>query len=204
MRVLHWMVVVCAALVLAACSIGGPAPHTTTYVIELPPPAAAATTRHPYALRMGNVRVAASFAGSPLVYRMDDVQFTPDFYHAFIAEPGPMLGGLMAEWLDRTGPFKTVSQPGGAVNAPYILEAVVTELYGDFRPRRAPAAVMTVQFSLVDLTGPSAAVVMERFIGRRVELPAATPDALVRGYGQALGEILTELSREIAAPVSAQ
>ena len=91
-----------AALVVAACSIGSPAPRTTTYVIALPPPAAA-TTRQPYALRMGNVRVAPSFAGSALVYRMDDVQFTPDFYHAFIAEPGPMLGGLMAEWLDRTG-----------------------------------------------------------------------------------------------------
>jgi uncharacterized lipoprotein YmbA len=194
----------CAALVITACSIGSPVPHTTTYLIELPSPPAAGTTRHPYALRMGNVRVAASFAGSALVYRMDDVQFTPDFYHAFIAEPGPMLGGLMAEWLDRTGPFKTVSQPGGAVNAPYILEAVVTELYGDFRSRRTPAAVMTVQFSLIDLTGANATVVMERFIGRRVEIASATPDALVRGYGQALGEILTELSAQIAAPVSAQ
>jgi len=192
-----------AALVVAACSIGSPAPRTTTYVIALPPPAAA-TTRQPYALRMGNVRIAPSFAGSALVYRMDDVQFTPDFYHAFIAEPGPMLGGLMAEWLDRTGSFKTVSQPGGAVNAPYVLEAVVTELYGDFRPRRAPAAVMTVQFSLIDLTAASPAVVIERFIARRVELATGTPDALVRGYGKALGEILTELSREIAAPVSAQ
>jgi uncharacterized lipoprotein YmbA len=194
----------CAALVIAACSIGSTAPHTTTYVIELPPPATAGATRHPYALRMGNVRVTASFAGSALVYRLDDAQFTPDFYNAFIAEPGPMLGGLMAEWLDRSGPFKTVSQPGGPVNAPYILEAVVTELYGDFRPRRAPAAVMTVQFSLIDLTGTSPTVVMERFIGRRVEIASATPDALVRGYGQALGEILTELSMQIAPPVNAQ
>jgi cholesterol transport system auxiliary component len=203
MSVLRLMAAGCAALVIAACSIGSPVPRTTTYVIELPSPGAG-TTRHPYALRMGNVRVAASFSASALVYRMDDVQFTPDFYHAFIAEPGPMLGGLMAEWLDRTGPFKTVSQPGSAVNAPYILEAVVTELYGDFRPRRAPAAVMTVQFSLIDLTGATPTVVLERFIGRRVELAAETPDALVRGYGQALGEILTELSTQIAAPVSAQ
>ena len=194
----------CVALVIAACSIGDPAPHITTYAIELPPPAAAGTARHPYTLRVGNVRVAPSFAGSALVYRVDDVQFTSDFYHAFIAEPGPMLGGLMAEWLGRTGPFKTVSQPGSAVNAPYILETVVTELYGDFRARRAPAAVMTVQFSLVDVTGPTPRMVMERFIGRRVDIAAATPDALVRGYGRALGEILTELSTEIAAPVSAQ
>ena len=63
---------------------------------------------------------------------------------------------------------------------------------------------MTVQFSLINLTAASPTVVMERFIARRVELATAAPDALVRGYGKALGEILTELSREIAAPVSAQ
>jgi hypothetical protein len=88
------------------------------------------------------------------------------------------------------------------VNAPYALEAVVTELYGDFRPGRKPAAVMTIQFTLVDLTGPSPTVVLERFIGRRVDLPDATPDALVRGYSQALGQILEELSTQIGPATS--
>jgi cholesterol transport system auxiliary component len=192
------VVAACAALALAACSIGDPIPHTFTYVVEPPLPAPApAAARRPETLRMGNVRVAPSFAGRELVYRMDDVQFTPDFYHAFIAEPGPMLGGRMAEWLDRAGPFKTVAQPGGAVAAPFALEAVVTELYGDFRPGQPPAAVMTVQFTLVDLGGPAPTKVLERFIGRRVEISKASPDALVRGYGQALGAILTELSAQL-------
>jgi uncharacterized lipoprotein YmbA len=189
-------------LVVAACSIGAPAPHTTTYVLDPPQPTKASTTRHPQALRMGNVRVAPAFASPPLVYRTGEVQYTPDFYNAFIAEPGPLLGASMAEWLDRAGPFKTVSQPGGPVNAPYALEAVVTELYGDFRPGRKPAAVMTIQFTLVDLTGPSPTVVLERFIGRRVDLPDATPDALVRGYSQALGQILEELSTQIGPATS--
>jgi len=188
----------CAALVVAACGIGKPAPHTATYVLDPPQPTRTSTTRHPQALRMGNVRVAPAFASPPLVYRTGEVQYTPDFYNAFIAEPGPLLGASMAEWLDRAGPFKTVSQPGGYVNAPYALEAVVTELYGDFRPGRKPAAVMTVQFTLVDVTGPSPTVVMERFIGRRIDLPEASPEALVRGYSVALGQILEELSTQIA------
>ena len=193
------IVTVCVALAATACSIGKSAPHTTTYVIDPPKPASTAESRQPQTLRMGNVRVAPPFAGNPLVYRVDEVQFTPDFYNAFIAEPGPMLGACMAEWLDRAGPFKTVSQPGGPMTTPYILEAVVTELYGDFRPGRKPAAVMTVQFTLVDLTGATPAVVMERFIGRHTVIPEATPDALVRGYGQALAEILTDLSKQMAA-----
>jgi hypothetical protein len=56
---------------------------------------------------------------------------------------------------------------------------------------------MTVQFALVDLTGATPTVVLERFIGRRVDLARASPDALVRGYGQALGEILAELSTQL-------
>jgi len=188
----------CAALVFAACGIGKPIPEATMYVVEPPPPAvAAAATRRPQTLRMGNVRVAPAFASDALVYRMDQVRFTPDFYQRFIAEPGPMLGGRMAEWLDRAGPFKTVAQPGSPVPAPYVLEAVVTDLYGDFRAGQAPAAVMTVQFTLVDVSAATPTVVLERSIGRRVDLAQATPDALVRGYGTALGEILTELSAQI-------
>lgn len=188
----------CAALVLVACGIGKPLPEAATYVVEPPPPAAAPTaTRRSQTLRMGNVRVAPAFASDALVYRMDQVRFTPDFYNRFIAEPGPMLGGRMAEWLDRAGPFKTVAQPGSPIPAPYVLEAVVTDLYGDFRAGQAPAAVMTVQFTLVDLTGVAPTVVLERSIGRRVDLAQATPDALVRGYGTALGEILAELSSRI-------
>jgi len=189
----------CTVLALAACSIGDPVPHTTTYVVEPPAPALGAP-RCAEPLRMGNVRVAPAFASTALVYRIDDVKFTADFYNAFIAEPGPMLGARMAEWLDRAGPFKTVSQPGGAVPAPYALEAAVTELYGDFRHGRAPAAVMTVQFTLVDLTSASPKVVLERSVARRVDLPQASPDALVRGYGQALGEILVELSATSSWP----
>lgn len=200
MSVVRLALLACAALLLAACGIGRPIPHTTTYVVEPPLPAAAPeAARRPETVRMGHVRVTPAFAGSQLVYRMDDVQFVPDFYHAFIAEPGPMLGGRMAEWLDRSGPFKSVSQPGGAIPARFVLEAVFTELYGDFRPGRKPAAVINVQFALIDLSSPTQPVVMERFIGRRVDLTDSTPDALVRGYGQALGEILTELSAQLAA-----
>jgi len=189
----------CAALVLAACSIGKPIPQATTYVVD--PPAAAAepaAARRPEVLRMGNVRVAASYSGNALVYRLDDAQFVSDPYHAFIAEPGAMLGDQMAEWLDRSGPFAAVAQPGSARSAQYVLEATVVELYGDFRQERPPAAVLTVQFSVIDQSGARPKVVRQRTIESRVDLPQASPDALVRGYGKALAQILTKLVPELS------
>ena len=189
----------CAAVALTACSIGKPVPQATTYVVDPPMSAAAApASRRPETLRMGNVRVAA-YAGNGLVYRLDEVQYTSDPYNAFIAEPGAMLGNRMAAWLDREGPFKTVTQPGSITPAQYVLEATVTELYGDFREGRPPAAVMTVQFVLIDEAAASPKVVHERTIASRVDLPQASPDALVRGYGKALAEILLQLVPELSA-----
>jgi cholesterol transport system auxiliary component len=189
-----------AALILAACSIGKPIPQATTYVVD-PPMAAGSTSaaRRPETLRMGNVRVAAAYAGNALVYRLDDVQYTSDPYNAFIAEPGAMLGNRMADWLDRAGPFETVAQPGSTRPVAYVLEATVTELYGDFREGRSPAAVLAVQFALIDQAGARPKVVHECTIARRVDLPQASPDALVRGYGKALAEILAQLAPELGA-----
>lgn len=188
----------CAALVLAACSIGKPIPQPNTYVVQPPAPEGMpSVASRPESLRIGNVRVAAAYAGNSLVYRTDDVRFISDPYSRFIAEPGAMLGDQMAAWLGRAGPFGTVTEPESTLPAHYVLEATVTDLYGDFRPGRVPAAVLTVQFALVDQTGARPKAVLKRVIARRVDLPRASPDALVRGYGDALAEILGELSTNL-------
>jgi uncharacterized lipoprotein YmbA len=190
----------CAALTLAACAIGKPMPKTTTYVVDPPMVAAGSpSARRPETLRMGNVRVAAAYAGNALVYRLDDVQYTSDPYHAFIAEPGAMLANEMAEWLERAGPFETVALPGSTRPTRYVLEATVAELYGDFREGKPPAAVLAMQFALIDQAGARPQVVYESTIARRVDLPQASPDALVRGYGKALEEILSQLVPAISA-----
>jgi cholesterol transport system auxiliary component len=148
---------------------------------------------------MGNVRVAATYGGNALVYRMDEVQYTSDPYHAFKAQPGAMLGNQMAEWLDHAGPFETVAQPGSAQPAAYVLDATVIELYGDFRQGHSPAAVLAVQFALIDQAGVRPQLMYERTIASRVELPHATPDTLVRGYGEALADILSKLISDLGA-----
>jgi cholesterol transport system auxiliary component len=188
----------CAAMVLVACSIGKPIPQPNTYVVQPPvPEGMPSVASRPESLRIGKVRVAAAYAGNSLVYRTDDVRFISDPYSRFIAEPGAMLGDQMAAWLGRAAPFGTVTEPESTLPAHYVLEATVTDLYGDFRPGRVPAAVLTVQFALVDQTGARPKAVLKRAIARRVDLPRASPDALVRGYGDALAEILGELSTDL-------
>jgi len=77
--------------------------------------------------------VAASFARKALVVRIDEVRYAADFSNAFIVPPGDMLGAAIAQWLDMAGLFRSVSQPGTQTPGSQVLEATVTELYGDFR-----------------------------------------------------------------------
>ena len=113
-----------------------------------------------------------------------------------------MLATRIAEWLDDAGPFSTVAQPGGSRLGRYVLEATVAELYGDFREGKPPAAVLTVQFALIEQTSARPTVIYERTIGRRVDLPKASPDSLVRGYGIALGEILSQVAPQLTACIA--
>jgi len=195
----HFVLSVGAALVLAGCSIGKPVPQTTTYVVESSMPAGNAGTQLPGPLRMGNVRVAAAFSGNSLIYRMDDVNYVSDPNQAFIADPASILGNEMATWLDRSRAFKSVTQPGSTQSARYVLEATVIELYGDFRPGKQPAAVVKVQFVLLDYSGTLPSVVYEGTIGRREPLERASPDILVRGYGTALSDILSQFVSGLSA-----
>lgn len=184
-------------LILTGCAIGKPAPTSNRYGIQPILPATGTADRAGI-LRIGNVRVATGFSGEQLVYRMSDVRYVSDFYERFVGEPGPMLGEQLAGWLERTGPFETVTRTASASVSPYVLEALVTELYGDFRPERPPEAVMTIQFTVLDTRAIRPRVALEQGIGQRVEIPEASAEALVRGYNQVLGGILSDLATSLA------
>lgn len=196
MRTARLLVMLAMAAVLAACSLGRPLPPSTLYAIE-PAPGAPAASRRSELLRVGSVRVVATFASTELVYRTDDVVYAQDFYNRLIAPPNGMLAARISDWLARSGPFPVVAVTGGAP-APYVLEAVFTELYGDFRPDRKAEAVVAAQFTLLRVSAGDARLVLARTLERRVELAERTPAALVRGYNAALGDMLRELSAAMA------
>jgi cholesterol transport system auxiliary component len=188
-----------SVLIVSACSIGRPIPTATTYSIEPPPPGGdAPKPLHPERLRVERVRVAAPYDRPAFVYRLSAVRYVSDPYHAFFAEPGPMLTNRIAEWLTAAGQFEAVDGPGGAAPAAWVLEASVTELYGDFEAGGDnPAAVVSIRLTVVDEGSIRPKVAYERSLSRRVPVSHATPEALVSGYGMALTDILTQFSNEL-------
>src|SRR6202044_2329156 len=88
-----------AVLIISACSFGRPIPTATTYSIEPRTTGAAAHPPHLVRLRVQPVRVAAPYDRPPLIYRLSPVRYISDPYHAFLADPGPMLSYRIADWL---------------------------------------------------------------------------------------------------------
>jgi cholesterol transport system auxiliary component len=193
-------VVVGVALIISACSIGRPIPTATTYSIE-PRLASLAVPQRPHLerLRVERVRIAAPYDRTALVYRLSAVRYISDPYHAFLADPGPMLSNRIAEWLGAAGLFKAVDGPAGAAPAPWVLEATVTELYGDFEVGGdTPAAVMSIRFTIIDEGSARPKLAYQSSLSRRVPVSSASPEALVLGYGTALTDILTQVATELS------
>lgn len=191
-----WTALLLACL-LAACALGKPTAPIVYYGIEPEAPArspAPATA----SLRVGPVRVADAYSAPQLVYRLGEVRFAADFYHRLMAPPGALIGNAMAGWLNSAGPMRLVTGPNSAVPERYVLDVVVVELYGDFRPGRQPEAVMQVQLALVDTQGIAPIALLQRSLERRIALPGATPEALAHGWSEALGQMLVELQPELA------
>jgi uncharacterized lipoprotein YmbA len=184
---------------LAACSLSRPAPVKHMYLLE---PAAAAPVAKPHdaSVRIGMITVAASFRGRTLVYRRDDVTYESDFYSEFFVAPQAMLADATAKALTAANVFKRITPSGSApYESDYVLDAFVTELYGDLREAGKAASVLSVTFYLSHAGVVTPKVVWTKEYRQRVAAADGSPEALVRGWNAALSTIMSELTRDLAA-----
>jgi len=151
-----------------------------------------AATGSNYVLAIKRITVAAPFAGQSFVYRTSEFSYEQDPYAQFLVSPEEGLAEPLRAWFRNSGIFRAVTEAGSARKALIAAEVTMQELYGDFRDRARPAAVLTVRMTFLDAR--SGAVLVERNFSRRVPLKARTAAALMAGWNEALEQIVSEAS----------
>jgi ABC-type uncharacterized transport system auxiliary subunit len=199
MRVLHAALAILVATGLAACSLTRPPVDRATF--DLAPargtPPAGATK--PVALRIKPFRTAAPYDGREFLYRRADGQLVADFYNGFSAGPGELVTAATASWIQSSRLFGAVLEPGISADAPFSLEGTVMAVYGDQRDPKQPAAVLDVQVYLIHAAPAARELVLDRRFRERVSVADASPEALAKGYNEALARILQRLESDLAA-----
>ncbi len=188
------------ALVAGCMGLAKSYPDRTQYVLSVPPAATAVapTNSAGAALLVQRALCSPLFARSELVYRTADNVYVPDFYNKLLIAPDDMITDVLIRWATASGYFPGVLTSSERINPGYVLVAWVSELYGDFRDRKAPAAVLGLKLVLLRQRANAPEIVLDKTWLRRVPLDACAAGPLVAGWNQALAEILTEWNQALA------
>jgi cholesterol transport system auxiliary component len=186
------------ALALGGCGLTRPAPVKETYLLEPPLPPAVAKPQ-PTSVRVGAVNVAAPFRGRGLVYRASELRYETDYYQEFLIPPSTMLTELTSRALERSKAFARVVPPGSAGSADWELNGFVSALYVDVSDNARRAAEIAISFYLFAGDRIHEMPVWTRDYRRHAPVSAQTSQAYAAALNAALGEIFTELTRDLAA-----
>ena len=148
-------------------------------------------------LEVRRFEISPSFASREFVYRNGDLSYKSDFYNQFFRPPGQLITEQVRKWLSESSRFKYVVDSSNNVEANYILEGNVSEVFGDLRTPNTLKAVMGIQFFLTEETSTNPKIVFENYYRREVVLSSNSAEELVKGWNKALEQILTDLQGDL-------
>jgi ABC-type uncharacterized transport system auxiliary subunit len=185
------------AAVLAGCSITRQAPVKETFLLEPPMPPAVAKPL-PVSVRVAGVNVAAPYRGRAFIYRTEALRYETDYYVEFLVSPAAMFTEQTNRALEAAHVFERVVPPGSGADSDVTLEGFVSALYADARGGNPSAAELTITYYLTPLASGTMPTWSHQYT-RHVDLATHTPAAYATALNRAFGEILVELTRDLAA-----
>jgi ABC-type uncharacterized transport system auxiliary subunit len=146
---------------------------------------------------VSGLRISPRYADKSFVYRTSDSGYEADFYNQFLTSPDVIFSEELRRGLSASSAFRHVVGPSSPLQPNFVLEGSINALYGDFRNLDKPAAVLEIEFFLHHEDGNNPGIVLQRRYVKTVPIAARSPEALVKGWSQALGAILTDLNADL-------
>ncbi len=173
------------------------------YVLEVKPETALPPLEDGPIVQVQLFRASPGYENTEFVYRTGDSIFESDFYNVFFILPGEQIRALTSEWLEDSGRARAVIDRASRLRPTYVIEGNLVEMYGDFRDKVNPRAVIMVDFLLMDVRPLEPLIVFSKSYREEISIPVATADALVTGWEEGLRKIFTAFEKDVPAKAPA-
>ena len=174
-------------------------PDKRYFVLEVSANPSSANPTANETLEVSNIRVSPRYADKGFVYRTSEGGYESDFYNQFLVSPASLITEEVRKGLTGSQVFKYVISASNQSQPSYVLEGTVNALYGDFRNANSPRAVLEMEFFLTSEIPGNPGILMQKRYAKSIPLTGRSPEALIKGWNQALEEILTSLVADLKA-----
>jgi cholesterol transport system auxiliary component len=193
------LVLLTSALALTGCSLTREAPVKQTFLLEPAMPAAVPRAQA-MSVRVAAVNVAAPYRGRQFIYRIDALRYETDYYSEFLVAPAAMLTEQTVRALEASHVFARVVPPGSGADADVELEGFASALHADAKQAGTPSsAELAITYYATSNAAGASTPGWSKEYRRQVALAQQTPAAYAAALNAAFGEILAELTRDLAA-----
>ncbi len=192
-----------SSLVLSGCGQSAVA-NRKYYLLDTTRQGPPASVHSDATLRVRRFDVDQAFATRQLVYRVEATRYEPDFYDQFLVPPGVMIMEETRDWLAASGLFQRVTSTNSPLEATYVLEGNVLDLYADFTTGATPRAVMEIRFFLLTASEANEAVPLAKIYKAESPLAARTANAVVGALSNDLADILARLEADLEKVLARQ
>jgi len=148
-------------------------------------------------LRVRKFVVSPRYREKGLVYRKGELSYESDFYNRFFILPSSLITEEVSQWLASSGLFQHVVSAASHLETTHVLEGAVNALFGDYSGKRSPKAVLEIQFFLIRDISARSKIVFQKIYRKEVVIEEGSPDLLVKGWNEALRQILTDLEEDL-------
>jgi uncharacterized lipoprotein YmbA len=143
--------------------------------------------------------IAPAFQGKGLVYRTGENQYESDFYHEYFVSPAPMMTDQTRNWLSDSGVFGQVLSPISSVKPTHVLEGHIKQIVADLRDRKNPQAVLEISFFLIEQNKQGRSICYRKTYLETLPLESKTAADCIDALNGCLGQILTDLEKDLAS-----
>lgn len=137
-------------------------------------------------------QIISQFSGTSFVYRINEINYISDYYNIFFGFPSMQIGQNGVKYIQASKIFKYASDNILPLEADYVLKTNILELYADYRDKKSPKAVISIQYTLISLK-KQPAIIFNKTFSQSITITEKNSIALVDGWNNGLQKILEQM-----------